>query len=185
MYCTDASRACPTRTLDVLSPSHRIRKRHSITLIMPVKSPKREKHGHWRMARKSGSPDRFRVDGSSDSSIPASGRPTKCSICDRAGLYAYALKCRRHSTTTTLTCHRSRRESVPLIRPPLTSPAPACGLAPCCTSKHAAPNMRHLHELACQAHWRRFRRAPFPGTAVLPGSASYCAAASSDMTCTA
>lgn len=26
----------------------------NITLMMPVKSPKREKHGHWRMARKSG-----------------------------------------------------------------------------------------------------------------------------------
>ena len=69
----------------------------------------------------------------------------------------------------------SPRESVPLIRPPLTSPAPACGLAPRCTSLtslHAAPNTRHLHELACQAHWRRFRRAPCPSTAVLPDSAS-------------
>ena len=62
---------------------------------------------------------RFRVDGSSDPSIPASVRQRSI------WLYAYAPKCRRHAPSS----HQWRRVSVPLIRPPLPSPAPACGLA--------------------------------------------------------
>jgi len=76
---------------------------------------------------------RFRVDGSSDPSIPASARLFSCQVAPSViRLHAYTPKCRRHSS---LHHHYQplRRESVPLIRLPLTSPAPACGLARPCT----------------------------------------------------
>ena len=138
---------------------------------------------------------RFRVDGSSDPSVlwvhPQSLRlSVRQSVPSSMIALGYTLtRPSADDTPPPLPAHQpSPRESVPLIRPPLTSPAPACGLALCCTpstSLHAAPNMRHLHELACQTHWRRFRPSAHPSTAVLPGSASYCAVAGTNMTCTA
>ena len=112
--CLCASRACPTHALDVLSPSH-------IACVMACNNTnnacQKPKAGKaWPLADgaqiwvDSGSTARAThppigaMGASGASTIPASVRPTMCSIiCDRAGLYAYAPKCRRHSTTTTST----------------------------------------------------------------------------------
>lgn len=146
---------------------------------MPVKFPKREKHEAWPLLA-----DGAQIWVDSGSTARATHRSlrlpdTFCSICDRAIRL-------RAQVPTTLHHHQPSAARVCTVDSATVDIASA-GLWPCtsCTSLHAAPNMRHLHELACQAHWRRFRRAPCPSTAVLPGSASSCTVASSNMTCTA
>jgi hypothetical protein len=146
---------------------------------MPVKCPKREKHEAWPLLA-----DGAQIWADPGSTARATHRSlrlsdTFCSICDRA------IRLRAQLPTTLLHHHHLRRESVPLIRPPFTLPAPACGLArvarPCtlrltCARDAPSPRTRLSSTLA------PFQACTMPK---LRGTASYCTVASSNMTCTA
>ena len=125
--CLCASRACPTHALDVLSPSH-------IACVMACNNTnnacQKPKAGKaWPLA------DGAQIWVDSGSTARATHQSlrlpdTFCSICDRA------IRLRAQLPTTLHHHHQpfaARVCTVPLIRPPLTSPAPACGLARPCT----------------------------------------------------